>query len=137
MIKNSFFNKYNVINPSQVEEFRESAKITARKTNENTKHWIPLTKKTDWEIYRNKVRNITRLSVKNLEWDGTDYYDNEYIKDNFSLHHLDSNYPTIDHKTSIFDGFVNNIPIEVIASVNNLCWTKRIINITKNKKSHN
>lgn len=137
MIKNSFLIKYNVINPSQIEEFRESAKISARKTNEKSKYWIPLNKKTAWEIYRNKVRNITRLSVKNLEWDGTDYYDNEYIKENFSLHHLDSNYPTIDHKTSIFDGFVNNIPIEVIASVDNLCWTKRIINITKNKKSHN
>ena len=137
MIKNSFFNKYNVINPSQVEEFRESAKITTRKTHENTKYWVPLSNKTEWEVYKAKVKNKTRQNIKELSWDGTDFYDNEYIKDNFNLGYNHNGYPTIDHKTSIFDGFVNNIPIEVIASVDNLCWTKRIINITKNKKSHN
>jgi hypothetical protein len=128
-------NKYGVDNPFKSSEFK--IQENKRKVMEDKMLWITVEELSDWKLYRNKVRNITRLSVKKLEWNGTDYYDNEYIKENFSLHHLDSNYPTIDHKTSIFDGFVNNLPIEVIASVDNLCWTKRIINITKNKKSHN
>ena len=136
MIKNSLLVKYNVVNPSQVKNFSDSAKISTRITREKNGSWILLSEKTDWELYKNKVRSLTRKNVNLLEWDGKDYYDSEYIKENFSLHHLDNNYPTIDHKISIFDGFMNNIPIDAIASIDNLCWTKRIINITKNKKSH-
>ena len=39
-------------------------------------------------------------------------------------------------KALLEDGVWDEYPIEEIANVNNLCWTKRIINITKNKKSH-
>lgn len=137
MIKNSLLIKYNVTNPSQVKKFSDNAKISTRSTRESNGSWISLSEKTDWQLYKGEVRRITKHNIKLLEWDGTDFYDGEYIKENFSLNHIDNNYPTIDHKTSIFDGFMNNIPIEEIASVDNLCWTKRIINITKNKKSHN
>lgn len=136
-IKNIFIDKYGVDNPSKVKEYRDNANITTRSTRENNGSWISLSKKTDWELYKSKVRRITKHNIKLLEWDGTDFYDGEYIKENFSLNHIDNNYPTIDHKISIFDGFMNNMSIDEIASVNNLCWTKRIINITKNKKSHN
>jgi uncharacterized protein YlaI len=98
--------------------------------------WTPRSKKSDWEPYKTTVRNQTKQSIKLLDWDGTDFYDGTYIKDNFSLSHIDNDYPTIDHKISIYDGFLNNISTHVISSVDNLCWTKRIINITKNKKSH-
>lgn len=137
MIKKSLIKKFNVINPSQVEEFRERAKITKRKSMEDLNLWISLSEKTEWQLYKGEVRRITKHNIKLLEWDGTDFYDGEYIKENFSLHHFDNNYPTIDHKISIFEGFMNNKSIEEIASIDNLCWTKRIINITKNKKSHN
>jgi hypothetical protein len=73
MIKSSFFIKYGFENPSQVEEFSEKAKISTREKNEELKYWIPLSQKTDWEIYKNKVRNLTRLSIKDIEWDGTDF----------------------------------------------------------------
>jgi hypothetical protein len=136
-IKNVFIDRYGVDNPSKVKEYRDSADISTRSTRENNGTWISLSEKTDWKLYKDKVRSLTRKNVKLLDWDGTDFYDGEYIKENFSLHHFDSNYPTIDHKISIFDGFINNKSIEEIASVDNLCWTKRIINITKNKKSHN
>lgn len=98
--------------------------------------WTPRSKKSDWELYKTTVRNQTKQSLKLLDWDGTDFYDGTYIRDNFSLSHIDNDYPTIDHKISIYDGFLNNISTHVISSVDNLCWTKRIINITKNKKSH-
>lgn len=157
-IKNTTFAKYGVDHYSKTDEYKEKFKNTCfekygydnpfksndLKIQENKRismecngTWISLSEKTDWKLYKDKVRSLTRKNVKLLEWDGTDFYDNEYIKDNFNLDYNDNNYPTIDHKISIFEGFMNSKSIEEIASVDNLCWTKRIINITKNKKSHN
>jgi uncharacterized protein YlaI len=135
-IKTSLNKKYGVDNPSQIDDFRIAANLTTRLTREENGSWIKLVNKSDWELYRLIVRRNTRNNVKLLDWDGTDFYDGSYIKDNFSLSHIDNDYPTIDHKISIYDGFLNNISTHVISSVDNLCWTKRIINITKNKKSH-
>jgi hypothetical protein len=89
----------------------------------------------DYILYRNEVRRITDKHTKILyeQWDGTDYYDNEYIKENSNLHFNDPNYPTIDHKLSVYYGFVNNIDPEIIGDISNLCITKRYINSTKNK----
>lgn len=129
-IKNKRIDKFGFDHPSKLID--ENGEYTFFR---NT--WTLKSQRSEWYKYKVEVRRITKHNIKLLEWDGKDYYDNEYIKENFSLHHLDNNYPTIDHKISIFDGFMNNIPIDVIASVDNLCWTKRIINITKNKKSHN
>jgi len=67
-------------------------------------------------------------------WDGYDYYDGEYIKNNFNLHGLDNNYPTIDHKISVSYGFKNNIEPEKIADISNLCITKKINNSKKSSK---
>ena len=135
-IKSSFIEKYGVDNPSKVVEFRSTADLNTRNTREDNGSWIKLDDKSDWELYKIIVRRDTRKNIKLLNWDGTDFYDGSYIKDNFSLSHIDNDYPTIDHKISIYDGFLNNISTHVISDVENLCWTKRIINITKNKKSH-
>lgn len=91
----------------------------------------------EFTIYRNKVNNITKLLKDKLleKWDGYDYYDGEYIKGNFNLHHNDKNYPTIDHKISVLYGFLNGISEEEISSINNLCVTKRCINSTKGFKN--
>ena len=132
-IKKIFNEKYGVNHPSQVKEFNDKI----RKSNEDNNNWTSRDNMSEFYIYKNKVRNKTKQNITMLEWDGNDFYDNEYIKYNFNLDYNDNNYPTIDHKTSIFDGFMNNMSIGEIASVDNLCWTKRIINITKNKKSHN
>ena len=84
-------------------------------------------------FYRNECRRLTERSLKTLfkEWDGIDYYDGEYIKDNFNLDHNDKNYPTIDHKISIYYGFKNSIDPSIIGSLDNLCITKRAINSSK------
>jgi len=39
----------------------------------------------------------------------------------YLLRHLKKNYPTIDHKLSIFYGFINKIDPYIIADINNLC----------------
>ncbi len=71
--------------------------------------------KTDFEIYTRNVRNKTRKLKNKLfeNWNGLDFYDNEPIIDNLNLKFYDKNYPTIDHKISIFCGFVNNINFEI------------------------
>ena len=96
-------------------------------------YMIPDDKLNDWELYRRNVRRITERNRSCLleTWDGLDYYDNEYIKDNFNLKHTDINYPTLDHKISIIYGFKNNIEPNKIASLENICMTKRTNNSSK------
>ena len=90
----------------------------------------------DFDIYKRKVYRLTRKIKNNLInlWDGCDYYDNEYIKNNFDLPYHHKNYPTVDHKISIFEGFKNNITPEEISDISNLCFTKRYINSQKYTK---
>jgi hypothetical protein len=84
-------------------------------------------------LYRNEVRRITRSNIKIFleDWNGEDYYDGENIMHNYKLDKNDPNYPTIDHKISVYYGFINNIPPEEISDINNLCITKRSINSKK------
>ena len=65
--------------------------------------------------YRNEVRRLTKSSVKLLieNWNGLDYYSNDNISDNFNLDHNDPNYPTIDHKISIYYGYSKNISFNI------------------------
>lgn len=128
-IKSFFIESYGVDHPSKVLDNNGESIFFIN-------CWTPRSKKTEWDLYKSTVRNQTKQNIKLLDWDGTDFYDGTYIKDNFTLHHFENDYPTIDHKISIYDGFLNNISTHIISSVDNICWTKRIINITKNKKSH-
>lgn len=91
---------------------------------------------SEFKKYRNRVDNLTKKLKSEFlrEWNGHDYYDNEYIKDNFNLKHYDKNYPTFEHKTSVFHGFVNGIDEKVIANINNLAITKRWINSSRGNK---
>lgn len=84
----------------------------------------------DFTNYRLKVKSFTNKNKKELyeNWNGYDFYDNEYIKDNIKN---DRNYPTIDHKISVKYGFDNNISPEEISNMCNLCITKRGINSSK------
>ena len=84
-------------------------------------------------LYRNEVRRLTKKveSILYGNWNGFDYYDNEFIKENFNLNHNDPKFPTIDHKTSVYYGFINKIPPSEIADISNLYITKRSINSTK------
>jgi hypothetical protein len=87
----------------------------------------------DYLLYRNECRRFTKYNYNKLieDWDGIDYYDNIDILNNFELDHNDPNYPTIDHKISVYYGFKNSIDPNIIGSIDNLCITKRSINSSK------
>ncbi len=99
---------------------------------------IPDCDRSEFEKYQIKVRYLTN-KVKSIlyeNWNGFDYYDNEFIKDNsINYKFYNRNYPTIDHKISIYYGFMNNINPEIIGNLENLCVTKRGINSKKNNKN--
>lgn len=122
--------RYGVDNPSKYSEFKNKVKET------KLKHGY-MFDESDWKIYKNKVRNITSKYKKELmeNWDGFDYYDDEYIFNYQNLPNSDRKYPTIDHKISIFEGYKYSIDPEIIGNINNLCVTKRSVNSTKNSKS--
>lgn len=123
--------KYGVENVAQIKEVYD--RIIKSKIENN--QIIPYDKLTDWEVYKRKVRRITNSNKKKLmeNWNGFDYYDNEWIKSNFFYSHIHRFYPTIDHKISVFYGFNNNIKPEIIGDIENLCITKRYLNCIKNK----
>jgi hypothetical protein len=92
----------------------------------------------EYILYRNECRRITKKSLKSLfeKWNGLDFYDNTNIFYNFELPHNHKDYPTIDHKISIYYGFNNKISPTDIGSIDNLCITKRSINSSKRDRSH-
>jgi hypothetical protein len=99
---------------------------------------IPTNKSvSDFKKYSNRVHNLSRKFKKELfnSWNGYDFYDREYIKDNFNLKYYHKNYPTIEHKISIFYGFMNNIDAKEIAKLENLAITKKSINSARRNKN--
>jgi hypothetical protein len=124
-------NKYGVKHCTELDWVIDKMKETGIKNG----HYIDDKFKTDFDIYRRKVDNITKKYKEELFkiWNGNDYYDNQYIRDNINLHYNDNGYPTIDHKISILYGYLNKIDPFIIGDINNLCITKRSINISKNR----
>lgn len=108
----------------------------SKKTRIDNGNQIPDEFLTDFRKYRKQVTSMTNKNKKILleSWNGLDYYDDEYIRDNFSLNKYDKKYPTIDHKYSVLNGFLNNITPNDISKLENLCFTKRTNN---SKKSSN
>jgi hypothetical protein len=129
------FEKYGAKFPAGNKEISNKIK----NTKINRKLQISDEEKTKFEIYSQKVDNITQKTKKELfkNWNGYDYYDNEYIKENLKLHYNSNCYPSIDHKISKWCGFKENISEEIIGNISNLCITKRIINSLKNKLTEN
>ena len=145
-VDNTIYEKYGVTNISKNEDIKIK-KIQTCLNNHGVEFYVQsndhkinmgfilLEDREDYDLYRKTVVNLTYRIKKQLfnNWDGYDYYDGEYIKDNIKLNHNNSKYPTIDHKISVYHGFVNNIdPIE-ISNIENLCITKKGINCKKNK----
>lgn len=93
----------------------------------------PLEKIDAFKEYRRIVDNLTSRNKKKLyeEWNGYDYYDGEYIMCNLSIHFNNDNYPSIDHKISVYNGFIENIDAKIVGDITNLCITKRKNNSKK------
>ena len=132
-IKNTMMILYGVDHPSKSIEIIEKTK----KTRLERGSYLTDEQRTEYRNYWLKVNNVTKKQKSKLfeNWDGTDFYDKEYIKDNFSLTSGDRNYPTIDHIISVSYGFKNNISPEEIGKLENLCITKRFINSSKSKNT--
>ena len=98
----------------------------------------PEERNLQFKYYRNEVNLLTKKNKEKLykNWDGYDFYDGEYIKENFKLNSNDKKYPTIDHKISIYYGFKNNISPEEISKLKNLCITKRTLNSKKHSNCY-
>jgi len=131
-IKETNIRKYGVPHRKQNEKVKEKDKENRIKNGTQ----IPDNKLSEYQIYKKKVLYYTRKDKKLLyeQWNGLDYYDNELIINNKNLHYNNESYPNIDHKISIKSGFINNINPKIIGSINNLCVTKRINNLSKGSK---
>jgi len=125
--------KYGVENVFSNKEICEKIRITNEKNNKWQKRDIL----NIYSQYYEKVKILTRKNKKELfeNWSGYDFYDNQYIKDNFSLDNNHNNYPSIDHIKSIKECFIENISPEECSNIKNLCVTKRIINIFKSENN--
>jgi hypothetical protein len=128
--KRTCLEKYGVDNVSKVLDIHDKILNTKIKNG----YIIPEELLSEWDLYKKSVRKITNRFKKELyeNWNGSDYYDNELIKGYLSYSHTHRFYPTIDHKISVYFGFMNSIPPEEIGNINNLCITKRYINSMKN-----
>ena len=86
-IKNKFIftmiKKYGVNNPSKYQKFKDKVIQTKIKNGYTFDD-------SEWSEYKRNVRCITTHNKKELfnNWDGYDYYDHEYIKENFKLKYL-------------------------------------------------
>ncbi len=109
----------------------------SKNTRINKGNQIPDNLLNEFNFYMKKCLSITLKCRKELfnNWNGYDYYDKEYIKDNLKLNSNNKLYPTVDHMISIYEGFNKGIEPEIIGNINNLCITKRTINSSKNNKS--
>jgi len=130
--KQSIIKIYGVENISFLDSIQKKIKNTKIKNN----IILPDFMIDDFKLYKRKVKNRTHKNKKQLfkEWSGYDYYDGEYIKNNFNLICTDKNYPTIDHKTSVYAGFIENINPDIIGGIKNLCITKKTLNSKKGNK---
>jgi hypothetical protein len=104
--------------------------LETRKKNGNIiedLNWKQYWKRCDW--LTGKIRK-QMLEI----WDGYDYIDGEYIKDNLKLHYSDKNYPTLDHIKPRSQCFKEGLSPYEATQPENLKWTKRINNSKKYNK---
>jgi len=93
----------------------------------------------EYEIYKRKVWIITRKHKKELfkNWTGYCYYTKKYILEFYDkTDYNNENYPVIDHKISIFNGFNDKIKPEIIGGIENLYICTRKINGIKRTKNN-
>jgi ribosomal protein S26 len=130
--KKTIFEKYGVNHIRKSQYFINISK----KTRINNGNQISDDELSEFQLYKRKVNTITRKLKKELfeKWDGYDFYDGEYIKNN--KNYKDKCYPSIDHKISIYNGFKNKIDPYKIGNMNNLCITKKYLNSSKSFKNY-
>lgn len=132
---NSVLKKYGVENVFQCEKVKDKIKIAMIERGE----WIDYNdpRYNDYrEYYRvawNYYKSIKEEYLEN--WDGYDYYDMEYIKDNLNMDPNSPDFPSIDHKISIKKSYLLKISPLDVSKFDNLCVTKRRLNSLKKTKN--
>lgn len=127
-IRNSIINLYK-----EHPDLKDRISVSLLNYFENNPNYVNSEELSEYKIYRKAVDNLTKRNKKQLfdNWLGYDYYDGEFILNNIDLNYNDENYPTIDHKISILEGFKLKYLPEFISNINNLCITKRYLNTKK------
>lgn len=104
--------------------------VETRKENGNiiTEH--------DWKQYWKRCDYLTQKIRKQMlqNWDGYDYIDGEYIKENLNLHYTHKNYPTLDHIIPRSECFKQGLTPDEATQPSNLKFTKRYNNSKKSNK---
>jgi hypothetical protein len=136
--RNATVKAMGVDNVLQLPEVREKI----NKTNAKSGRCIDADDSEKHKEYINYTKAVHILSKRNYKklynnWDGYDYYDGEYIKNNYNIfkYREDVEYPTVDHLKSVIYCFLNGISAKECADLNNLAITKKIHNIRKNYRT--
>jgi hypothetical protein len=109
--------------------------IQTKKDNGYIQQWADernIEWKKYWKVCNYHTRQMRKVMLKT--WDGYDYIDGEYIKDNLSLHYSDKNYPSLDHIKPRSKCFEEGMTVRECCNPTNLAWTKRINNSRKYNK---
>lgn len=144
--------KYNVINVSQLPFVQQAIQVTSlakynsnnylssvlrRTREEELGKWIPLALINEFDKYHRLCIIETRKHIKKLmlEWNGKCYYTNQILLTDKKQYN-NPLYRSVDHKISIYDGFMNNVDPAIIGGFDNLCICSRAYNSEKGIKSH-
>lgn len=92
----------------------------ARIKNEQNNRWLPLSEWSEFRKYSTAVWKETKKFIKELE--------------NFDKRGRNQDEYHCDHKYSIYQGFKDNVPIEVIGNIVNLEMINSRVNMSKNIK---
>ncbi|MEA3421726.1 MAG: hypothetical protein U9Q97_08640 [Acidobacteriota bacterium] len=146
-IKKQFLTKDNVLLINKMNDFFNITSSTCRRhlDNLNIKYKKRATIVPEelavWELYCRLVKQETDRWGKEVwkMWDGYDYYTdeklvtNEEYRKSYPHKSLNSNplQPTLDHKISKLEGFVDQIQPEAIGDIINLCICSRSKNSSK------
>lgn len=131
-IRKSAQEMYGVDSVSQLPEVINKI----RTTNESSGKWLTENDAGTFRRYWLDVRKETRKHIRQLMcmWDGKCCYTQIPIYEFLEKKQQHGFYPTVDHKVSVKQGFVDGIPSGVIGNIDNLCICCRSINSSKNSK---
>lgn len=90
----------------------------------------------NWKQYWKRCNYLTQKIRKQMlqNWDGYDYIDGEYIKENLNLSYTHKNYPTLDHIIPRSECFKQGLTPDEATQSSNLKFTKRYNNSKKSNK---
>jgi len=133
-----FPEKYGLLNKAENMR-RKTDKVSATKKMLATKVERGLAvdwKDSEWKSWWKKCNAILLKKRKVLvaDWDGYDYIDGKYIKDNLKLDYRHRDYPTLDHVIPKQKLYLEGLSPYEASSDDNLKWTTRSNNSKKGNK---